>query len=165
MVMQKRPFTLPLDDMVCAGDTLRSHAHYKLVVYTDSSQCASCKIRSMRNWNPFAERLDTSEDKVDLLFIFHPAFKSRPTLNFVMRVMPPSGFVYVDTSNCFARSNPQMPANHDLHTFLLDEENNVLLVGNPLDNHEIAELFWKIIKERRIKEQSDAGDSDLAFGR
>lgn len=155
LIMQERPFSLPLDDMVYVGDTLESpheqSSYYKLIVYTDSSQCASCKIRSMRNWNPFEERLKSSRSNVKLFFIFHPAFRDRQTLSFVMRVMPPSGFVYVDTANCFARLNPQMPDNPSMHTFLLDEENKVLLVGSPLDNPDVEEIFWRIVTEKRAE--------------
>lgn len=34
-----------------------------------------------------------------------------------------------------------------MHTFLLDKNNNVILVGNPLVNKEIEKLFYKRTQE------------------
>lgn len=42
--------------------------------------------------------------------------------------------IYMDTTGVFRRTNPQLPSNPMLHTFLLDENNEVLAVGNPLEN-------------------------------
>ena len=35
-----------------------------------------------------------------------------------------------------------------MHSFLLDENNNVVLVGNPLTNKRIEELLWEFVDER-----------------
>ena len=40
-----------------------------------------------------------------------------------------------------------------MHTFLLDENNNVLLVGNPLENEKIKKLFWQIVEEKLGKRE------------
>ncbi len=39
------------------------------------------------------------------------------------------------------------------HTFLLDENNNVLLVGNSLENEKIEEMFWQILEEKLGKRE------------
>lgn len=46
------------------------------------------------------------------------------------------------------KQNTCIPVDKMFHAFLLDENNNVLLVGNPLENEKIEELFWKIVEER-----------------
>ena len=35
----------------------------------------------------------------------------------------------------------------------LDENNNVLLVGNPLENEKIEEMFWQILEEKLGKRE------------
>ena len=35
-----------------------------------------------------------------------------------------------------------------LHTFLLDENNEVFVVGNPLENEKIERMFWRTVKEK-----------------
>ena len=56
--------------------------------------------------------------------------------------------IYMDTTGVFRRTNPQLPSNPMLHTFLLDENNEVLAVGNPLENEKIDRMFWRTVKEK-----------------
>lgn len=56
--------------------------------------------------------------------------------------------IYMDTTGIFHRTNPQLPSNPMLHTFLLDENNEVLVVGNPLENEKIDRMFWRTVKEK-----------------
>ena len=53
-----------------------------------------------------------------------------------------------DTTGVFRRTNPQLPSNPMLHTFLLDENNEVLVVGTPLVNEKIDRMFWRTVKEK-----------------
>jgi len=46
-----------------------------------------------------------------------------------------------------------LPKDNLLHTFLLDENNNVILVGNPVRNKKIKEMFYKIVEEKLGKPQ------------
>lgn len=61
--------------------------------------------------------------------------------------------VLLDTLGEFEKLNPHLPKNKALHTFLLDENNNVILVGNPLHNKKIEEMFNKIVEEKLGKPQ------------
>ena len=56
--------------------------------------------------------------------------------------------IILDTLGQFAKLNPHLPKNKALHTFLLDENNNVILVGNPLHNKKIKEMFYRIVEDR-----------------
>ena len=56
--------------------------------------------------------------------------------------------ILLDTLGEFEKLNPHLPKNRALHTFLLDENNNVILVGNPLRNKKIEEMFYQIVEEK-----------------
>ena len=43
------------------------------------------------------------------------------------------------------------PTEIQLQTFLLDRENKVILMGNPIYNPEIKQLYLKVIKEQQQK--------------
>ena len=78
----------------------------------------------------------------------------RLTLKSMMLSYP----IYMDTTGVFRRTNPQLPSNPMLHTFLLDENNEVLAVGNPLENEKIDRMFWRTVKEKlgtRQKEKAN----------
>lgn len=56
--------------------------------------------------------------------------------------------VYIDTQGVFQQNNPHLSKNKLLHTFLLDENNNVILVGNPVRNLRVKDLYDKAIAQK-----------------
>lgn len=62
-----------------------------------------------------------------------------------------SGFcqaIYIDTLGVFAKRNSHIPKESMYHVFLLDNENYIILVGNPLTNKTIENHFMKIVTKR-----------------
>jgi hypothetical protein len=51
------------------------------------------------------------------------------------------------TTPAFPRANPHIPTDERLHTFLLDRDGKVVLVGDPANNSELWELYKKTITE------------------
>ncbi|MDR3093410.1 MAG: hypothetical protein LBU62_02055, partial [Bacteroidales bacterium] len=51
--------------------------------------------------------------------------------------------VYIDKESFFHKKNPNIPSDERMHTFLLDENNKVVLVGSPIRN----EMLWELYKE------------------
>src|SRR5574344_1324288 len=56
--------------------------------------------------------------------------------------------VYIDTIDVFKQNNPQLPDSRIYHTFLLNKENKVVLIGNPLYNEHVEKLFLELLKEQ-----------------
>ena len=52
---------------------------------------------------------------------------------------------YLDSANIFEHQNQHIPSDVLFHTFLLDENMNVVLVGDPIRNKEINKIFWDIL--------------------
>ena len=81
--------------------------------------------------------------------------------------------VYIDKNNKFNKLN-KFPSNMNFQTFLLDRNNRVIAIGNPIYNPKVKELYLKIIKgekiERRdeskvIKTEVDASNISVSLGR
>lgn len=96
-------------------------------------------------------RHNTDTLKYDHIFIV------RPKRNEIGQVIEKVGTgilsdlnVFVDTTDIFERSNPQLPKNKLLHTFMLDSLHNVVLVGSPVANKEIEELLRDVLSNRKI---------------
>ena len=156
--LQTRPIILPLDSMQRynneGNDTSScSVKSLKFIVYSDSVECVSCKLKRMYMWDSLMVKVEKVNIPVGFYFIFSPKKEDMSMFNFTMETIPPSGFIYVDTTNIFMRINPYIPQNPVMHTFLLDENNNVLLVGNPLENEKIKKLFWQIVEEKLGKRE------------
>lgn len=153
--LQSHPITLPLDKMRCmwnGKDTLSLHGkinpNFKLVVFLDTVACSSCELKAMYMWNEMLDKTKMYAPELSVYFIFLPLNKDLDSFYFTMRTMSPSLPIYVDTAGVFIRENPHIPRESVYHTFLLDKDNRVVLVGNPSRSEKIAEMFWQIVEEK-----------------
>lgn len=49
----------------------------------------------------------------------------------------------------FASANPHLPPSSILHSFLLNEKNEVVVVGNPARNNKVKELMLNTMKSQK----------------
>lgn len=143
---------IPVDRMSCwINDSLISdgssiNAKHKLVVFVDSMACSGCYLKNMSIWNDFIELEEVKDFKI--FFIFAPP---KININSLQNSFYMTGLthpIYIDSSYCFLKNNPHIPKEPMYHTFLLDENNNIILVGNPLHNKKIEKLFLDILDEK-----------------
>lgn len=117
-------------------------ADYKVVAYVDSAGCTGCKLQLPR-WKELIAEVDSLTDgSVPFLFYFHP--KDLKELKYLTRR---EGFVYpvcFDGKDDFNRLN-RFPNEMMFQTFLLDKENKVVALGNPVLNPKVKELYLKLI--------------------
>lgn len=120
-----------------------SSTPYKILVYTDSIGCTSCKLQ-LYKWNKLIEEAKKEmQDLVNFQFYFHP--KDIKEMLFVFRRDAFKYPSYIDFENKIDKLN-KFPKNNRFHTFLLDNNNKVKLIGNPLDNNQIWNLYKQVIK-------------------
>ena len=125
----------------------------KLVIYTDSVGCTACAINQINLWDSFIDYANQFNNQLRFYFIFSPVKKD---LNSIKLAIANSMFEYpivLDTLREFEKLNPHLPKNRSFHSFLLDKNNNVILVGNPMQNKRIEEMFYKIVEEKLGKPQ------------
>lgn len=155
---QSQIITLCLDSMeyVERGQEVDSEINapsFQWVVYADSLVCSSCKLSEMYKWDELLRKVGMYGEDLKFYFIFSPSTEDRLGFDWTVRTYAPEYPIYIDTLGIFERSNPHLPHNPMFHTFLLDENNNVLLVGNPLENEKIEEMFWQIVEEKLGKRE------------
>ena len=143
------------------------HADYKVVTYIDSVGCTSCKLQLPR-WKEFLAEVDSlTEGSVPFLFYFHP--KDMKELRYLTRRDRFTYPVCFDEKDEFNRLN-RFPKEMMLQTFLLDKDNKVLAIGNPVLNPKVKELYVSLItgrKENRSPEnvtQVSVNQSVVDFG-
>ena len=117
-------------------------ADYKVVSYVDSVGCVSCKLQLDR-WKNIIHRIDSvSAVRVPFVFVFSP-----DKLRDVMYATKSGGFDYpilLDLQGEFNALN-HFPANFNFQTMLLDKDNKVLAIGNPVQSPKVLELYQSII--------------------
>ena len=117
-------------------------ADYKVLVYVDSVGCTSCKLQLDRWKKVIKETTEETGQDIPFLFFFHP--KDMKELRYLTRR---DSFTYpvcfdendeLNGLNCF-------PSDMTFQTFLLDKDNKVVSVGNPVHNPRVKELYLKHI--------------------
>lgn len=121
---------------------------YKIVSYVDSSGCTSCKLH-LHDWAKLIDEFDSIyPNTVQFLFYFSPRKKEE-----IRRTLLLNKFYYpicIDEQDSINILN-NFPSDFNFQTFLLDADNKIIAVGNPVYNIKIKELYTKIISgEERI---------------
>lgn len=127
MVEDTVPYRIPKSD-------------YKVVVFVDSVGCISCKL-PLPNWKKFMHEVDSLCDG-DVPFVFFFQSKNVRELRYILRR---DGFSYpvcIDTEDRFNSLN-RFPCEMTFQTFLVDSCNRVKVIGNPIHNLSVKELYLK----------------------
>ena len=119
-------------------------ADYKVLTYIDSVGCASCKLQ-LHRWKEWVHEVDSlTGGQVPFLFYFHP--KDMKELRYLTRR---DGFSYpvcFDEKDELNRLN-QFSSDMTFQTFLLDRNNKVVAIGNPIHNPKVKELYVDLITD------------------
>jgi len=127
------------EDTPCTG---LSNVPYKILVYTDSVGCTSCRL-NLTVWKAYMKEVDTfAPGKVDFLFYFQP--KNRKELEYLLKREGLEHTVFIDEKGEISRIN-DFPKGMEYQSFLLVRENKVLSIGNPVLNPKMWEIYKQVI--------------------
>jgi hypothetical protein len=122
------------------------NAEYKVLVYTDSMGCTSCKLQ-LSGWKELIAYTDSATNgRVPFLFFFHP--KTLKELRFLLKGEVFDKPVCIDLDDRLNKLN-KFPSNMTFQTFLLDKNNKVLVIGNPVNNAAVKDLYMQQITEQK----------------
>lgn len=112
----------------------------KLIVFVGSTECSKCRID---NFVRYSSLFDLSRDTGALEMMFLLSKKKSDYRNIVEHLVEskPPYPVYFDSENYFKEDNPTVPDNRVMHTITVESVNRVLLVGDPIYNESIMNLF------------------------
>ncbi len=145
------------DDVLFANSSITS-SDYKIVNYIDSVGCMRCKSQ-LPLWQSF---IDTAkaifDDKLSVCIIMHPKrwYDAEHTIKKDSFPYP----VCIDINDSLNKLN-HFPSDPRFHCFLLDENNKVILIGNPVQNPKIKELYLRTICERLGIEYNQNSDAKM----
>lgn len=111
---------------------------YKILLYVDSVGCTGCKLQ-LHKWNEFITEVDSfTNHSVPVLFFFHP--KDKRELAYLLKRDGIAVPVCLDENDRLNSIN-RFPSRHDFQCFLLDKDNKVVYIGNPVHNTRIREMY------------------------
>ncbi|NDV46525.1 hypothetical protein D0T49_05645 [Paludibacter sp. 221] len=126
---------------------------FKIFLYVDSVGCTSCKLR-LFDWKSVINDADTLlPGQVDFVFYFHP--KNIKELTLLLKRDRFEYPIYLDLEDKINKLN-DFPKNSNYHCFLLDADNRVLSIGNPLLNPNIWNLYKQVISGKIEPEKKNS---------
>ena len=117
-------------------------AEYKVLVYVDSVGCTSCKLQLLK-WKELIAHVDSATNgNIPFIFVFQS--KDDRELRYILKRDNFDRPVCIDRNNRFDELN-QFPQDITFQTFLLDKDNKVKVIGNPVHNLAVRDLYLKQI--------------------
>ncbi len=142
---------VPKDKMLYFGGLGHRSVHesgkYSMVVFTDSAACSTCTLNNLYIWEPLLDSLRNYKKYRETIFIMSPSKKDLPHVKKVLSGCNFDYSIYLDTCHAFEKIN-DIPNNSMLHTFIIDNKDSVVLVGNPLNNKKIRSLLFDYLEKR-----------------
>lgn len=124
-------------------------AEFKLIVYTDSLECNVCAIKKLYDWNDYIKMSSNFNGKFVIRFIITVPTRKFEEVKKAYLFSNVQSPIYIDSTGIFMKHNPELPSEHIFHTFLLDKNDSIVLVGNPLNNSSIEDLFMNMLEESK----------------
>lgn len=129
--------------MIPVGQTRLEDADIQISTYIDG-HCGSC-LKTLANWSPL---ISLANKYPDFQILFYVYTYSRD--EFIQYYYPEVIHEYpviFDAEKLYLKQN-ELSEYEDYHTFLLNNENEVTLVGNPTRSGKLMDLYEKeIIKQ------------------
>lgn len=127
----------------------------KLVIYLDSVSCSPCVISRLNELERFFDISEVSGGAFIPVFIFTLSEKYdlaaiTKSLSYNKVKYP---IIYVDSGREFLSNNKFIPIEQKYHCFLVDKDDKIVLVGNPISSDSIWNKYITTI-EQMIEGQS-----------
>lgn len=135
-----------METLVVDSAYLPSKADYQILVYMDSTECTPCYASHYGEWESVLKECRKYTPSITLSIII----ESKDISKNVKEKFMASDFdktIFIDKTGVFRKKNPVFPESNIMHVLLLDKNNKVVLVGNPLNNEKIKELLYTKLRE------------------
>lgn len=129
------------------SNTDQLNGKLKLIVFCDSTNCNTCAIEAIYSWEEYIKYAEKLENQLCYYFIFTPRKEDIAKVRTTLAMTDFDYPIVFDSTGTFRRLNPHIPTNKVFHTFLLDGNNHVVMIGNPLYNSETETLFKTTVEK------------------
>ena len=131
---------------------IREQTPYTILNYVDTIGCVSCRLQLPR-WKVMMEELDSLyPNRVNCLMVFNP--KGKRKLIKHLRNNQFNYFVYIDEMDILNRMNKFLNE-EDFGTFLLDKNDKIVAIGNPVLKPRVRDLYFHIISGKMVVSSVD----------
>ena len=111
----------------------------KLIFYYNNQGCNACKISHIYDLYKLFDMNDS--ESFDILIIVAPAVQQYEDVITQVKYQRHCFPIYIDKKNEFISMNSKLSNDSRYHTFLLDKNNRIILIGNPVYSTDMWNLF------------------------
>lgn len=117
---------------------------YKILTYIDTTGCTPCKLKLIE-WKYFISILDSlSKCNISYILVFNN--NDPEYINGFLKKEKFNRSVIIDRYDTINTLN-HFPTEIDFQTFLLDSTNKVILIGNPIHNPKLFDMYISIFSK------------------
>lgn len=144
---QGKEIIIPSDSLFqkIGKDTISANKNFKILMYVDTVGCLSCKLQ-LRKWEKFMTVVDSVSNK-NVTYLFYVNPKKVEDLRFVLYRDNFTYPVFLDMKDSLNTLN-NFSSEFIFQTFLLDKNNKVLLIGNPMISDDLMKLYINKIQSK-----------------
>jgi hypothetical protein len=124
----------------------KNEYEYLIVVCTHPSDCEVCEWK-LDEWFLKRKEILMYNENVDFKFVIQSRNYDEAG-HYIIHAMPDIPVIY-DSTGVFIKQN-NLPEEQRYHTFLLDKNKKILLVGSPIGNDKLWDMYKEIIKNKEI---------------
>lgn len=120
--------------------------NYSIITYLDSIGCMSCKL-NFGLWKDLIKELDSMHLNCSIKYFIHTADRKR-----IKSILMRDNFnypIFFDEEDSLNILN-DFPSDFHFQSFLVNKNNKVLAIGNPVLNHRIKKMYLSIIQGHKI---------------
>ena len=112
--------------------------NYKIVTYFSPLLCTSCNLNRLMEWDLLKEEFP------EIPFVYILSYNSEQDEEDIKSTLHEIQFlqkVFLDKGNHFHEQNSYLNFNPLFHTFMIDQNNKIILVGDPSTNDNVLQLY------------------------
>ncbi len=145
------------DSMRLAGGEVfvKEPSDFTIVAYYDSVGCTGCRMK-LPYWNEFMNSIDSVNEGYDIQLILIINADNDAKISELINKSGYKHTLLIDEKDIFNKVNG-LAVDYNLRTFLLDSDDRILAIGNPVDNASLGKVYKDIIGNEKSEE--DEGHS------
>lgn len=141
MVVNDDSMLILQDSLYFREDVNKDVAEYKFIAFFDSTECSSCQMKKLFEWNDFM--VFEKNRLVDFYFIF--STNEIASIERMYRNCNLKHSILVDTCNIFLSTNKYVPSEKMFHYFMLNKKDEIIFVGNITQSGNLEKIFRTIV--------------------
>lgn len=134
--------------LVRGSEAFKEKQELKLVVFWDEKECSLCRISQISAYDDYLSKEISTDGRFRFVVVVTPKAIESSAIKQAVLMSGMESVVWYDIDRVFYQNNSFLPETPFYHYFLLDENDRIILCGDPLSNITMKERYDFEIKSR-----------------